>query len=158
MNLSSLSEAAGLEAGDLLLAVNGEDVESRRHKEAQDRIVRCGNNLTLTVRRGSALNEALKPTAGRQTPLLRGSHQAGAGDWDRVLQSNKAGAAHNAEDFTQEFMNQLRGGSPLPPPPLQVNHNGNGQNIQTHLTHKQRSPVRMSTPTKQVSEEGDRPN
>ena len=51
VNISSLSEAAGLEAGDLLLAVNGEDVESCRHKEAQDTIVRSGNNLTLTVRR-----------------------------------------------------------------------------------------------------------
>ena len=51
MNISSLSEAAGLAAGDLLLAVNGEDVEACRHKEAQDTIVRSGNNLTLTVRR-----------------------------------------------------------------------------------------------------------
>ena len=51
VNISSLSEAAGLLAGDLLVAVNGEDVESLRHKEAQDTIVRSGNNLTLTVRR-----------------------------------------------------------------------------------------------------------
>ena len=51
VNISSLSEAAGLAAGDLLVAVNGEDVESCRHKEAQDTIVRSGNNLTLTVRR-----------------------------------------------------------------------------------------------------------
>ena len=97
MNISSLSEAAGLEAGDLLLAVNGEDVESCRHKEAQDTIVRSGNNIILTVRRGSALNQALKPP-GRQTPLVSGNQAgAGAGEWNNVLQSNRAGAATNAE-------------------------------------------------------------
>ena len=57
VNISSLSEAAGLLAGDLLVAVNGEDVESCRHKEAQDTIVRSGNNLTLTVRRSDHLFE-----------------------------------------------------------------------------------------------------
>ena len=74
-------------------------------------LVRAGNSLTLTVRRGTVLNQ--RPVSGRQTPLLSrhsGAHN-GAGDWDRVLQSNRAGAADNAEDFTKEFMSQLMGNS-----------------------------------------------
>ena len=51
VNLSSLSEAAGLQAGDLLLAVNGADVQNCKHKEAQDTIVRAGNNFEITVQR-----------------------------------------------------------------------------------------------------------
>ena len=149
-----------MEAGDLLLAVNGEDVESCRHKEAQDTIVRSGNNIILTVRRGSALNQALKPP-GRQTPLVSGNQAgagagAGAGEWNNVLQSNRAGAATNAEDFTQEFMSQLKGqtASNLPPP-LLANH-GNGQpNLSNgrQLNGQQNQPVRISTPTKNVSKD-----
>ena len=33
VNVSSLSESAGLHPGDLLIAVNGEDVQHHRHKE-----------------------------------------------------------------------------------------------------------------------------
>ena len=51
VNVSSLSEAAGLQAGDILLAVNGQDVQNCRHKEAQDTIVRAGNNFEITVQR-----------------------------------------------------------------------------------------------------------
>ena len=51
VNIQSLSEEAGLSAGDLLVAVNGHDVTSCRHKEAQDTIVSAGNNLTITVQR-----------------------------------------------------------------------------------------------------------
>ena len=51
VNVSSLSESAGLHPGDLLIAVNGEDVQHHRHKEAQDTILRGGNNLTITIRR-----------------------------------------------------------------------------------------------------------
>ena len=51
VNISSLSEAAGLQPGDLLLAVNGQDVQNYRHKEAQDTIVRAGNNFEITVQR-----------------------------------------------------------------------------------------------------------
>ena len=40
-----------------------------------------------------------------------------AGDWTGVLDSNRAGAADNAEDFTKQFMSQLTGETPgnLPP-------------------------------------------
>ena len=51
MNSNSLSEVAGLQAGDLLVAVNGQDVQNYRHKEAQDTILRAGNTFEITVQR-----------------------------------------------------------------------------------------------------------
>ena len=41
----------------------------------------------------------------------------GSGDWTKVLDANRAGAAMDAESFTQEFMSQLTGAnsSNLPP-------------------------------------------
>ena len=164
VNVSSLSESAGLVAGDLLVAVNGEDVQSYRHKEAQDTIIRSGNNLTITVRRGGVLNQALKPAqSGRQTPLVSnnnnnaaGNNDPRAGDWNKVLDANKAGAAMNAETFTQEFMQQLMGqtASNLPPPLLSetaVNSNYQQPPPQQQQQQQQQQQVenggRMSTPT-----------
>ena len=49
VNMKSLSEAAGLQAGDTILAVNGKDLTSLRHKEAQEAIVKSGNNFSLTI-------------------------------------------------------------------------------------------------------------
>jgi len=34
---------------------------------------------------------------------------SGVGNWQEVLDSNKAGAASNAEDFTKQFMNDFFG-------------------------------------------------
>ena len=51
VNMQSLSEAAGLQPGDLILAVNGRDLGSLRHKEAQEAIVKSGNNFSLTIMR-----------------------------------------------------------------------------------------------------------
>ena len=51
VNMKSLSEAAGLQAGDMVLAVNGRDLGALRHKEAQEAIVKSGNNFSLTVLR-----------------------------------------------------------------------------------------------------------
>ena len=51
VNMKSLSEAAGLQPGDVVLAVNGNDIGSYRHKDAQEAIVKSGNNFTLTVLR-----------------------------------------------------------------------------------------------------------
>ena len=161
VNISSLSESAGLVAGDLLVAVNGEDVQSYRHKEAQDTIIRSGNNLTITVRRGGVLNQALQPAQScRQTPLVSNNNNAGnndprAGDWNKVLDANKAGAAMNAESFTQEFMQQLMGqtASNLPPPLLSetaVNSNYQQPPPQQQQQQQQQQVEnggRMSTPT-----------
>lgn len=51
VNHESPSEAVGLLAGDVIVAVNGQDITSCRHKEAQDVIVRAGNNFRLTIQR-----------------------------------------------------------------------------------------------------------
>ena len=111
---------------------------------------RAGNSLTLTVRRGTVLNQVLKQPSGRQTPLLaRQRGGGGAGDWDTVLQSDRAGAADNAEDFTREFMSQLMGNTGA--------NTANTQNMTDNVTapaqHSngyQQQAVTMSTPTKQV--------
>ena len=61
------------------------------------------------------MNQALKPASqnGRQTPLINqkplgdgqgGSGGQGAGDWSKVLDANRAGAAMDADAFTKEKM------------------------------------------------------
>ena len=49
--MRSLGEAAGLQAGDVISAVNGQDIGLLRHKEAQDCIKMAGNNFVLTILR-----------------------------------------------------------------------------------------------------------
>ena len=51
VNRESPSESVGLAAGDVIVAVNGQDITACRHKEAQDVIVRAGNNFKLTIQR-----------------------------------------------------------------------------------------------------------
>ena len=135
--------------------------------------ITCLSNPTLPTTlsflyRGSALNQALKPPAGGQTPLVGGAqprpdNTGNGGAWDQVLQSNRAGAATNAEDFTQEFMSQLMGNTAANLPPALVSNNVNGppQHLQNNnlnqLNCQQDQAVRISTPTKQVSKKsGDR--
>ncbi|XP_058804966.1 PDZ and LIM domain protein Zasp-like [Phymastichus coffea] len=54
VNNGSPAEAAGLRAGDAVIRVNSTDMFSLRHKDAQDVIVRAGNNFEMTVQRGSS--------------------------------------------------------------------------------------------------------
>lgn len=51
MNPGSLSDQAGLQLGDYLIKINGAQADIMRHKEAQDSIVACGNNIELVVQR-----------------------------------------------------------------------------------------------------------
>ena len=51
VNNGSPAEAAGLRAGDAVVRVNSTEVFSLRHKDAQDVIVRAGNNFEVTVQR-----------------------------------------------------------------------------------------------------------
>ncbi|XP_076685562.1 PDZ and LIM domain protein Zasp isoform X1 [Andrena cerasifolii] len=53
VNSGSPAEAAGLKAGDAVIRVNSTDMFNLRHKDAQDVIVRAGNNFEITVQRGS---------------------------------------------------------------------------------------------------------
>ena len=68
MNISSLSEAAGLEAGDLLLAVNGEDVESNSNSDRNATIVRSYSSiisyLEIVEKEGDVESGILKVTEG----------------------------------------------------------------------------------------------
>jgi len=51
VNFGSLAEKAGLQVGDALVRVNGQDVYDVRHKDAQDVILRAGNAFELTIQR-----------------------------------------------------------------------------------------------------------
>ena len=51
MNGGSPAERAGLQAGDAVIKVNDIELFNLRHKEAQDYIVRAGNNFELIVER-----------------------------------------------------------------------------------------------------------
>ena len=51
MNGGSPAEKAGLQAGDAVIKVNDVELFNLRHKDAQDAIVRAGNNFEFTVQR-----------------------------------------------------------------------------------------------------------
>lgn len=51
VNTGSPAEAAGLKAGDAVIRVNNTEMYNLRHKDAQDVIVRAGNNFELTIQR-----------------------------------------------------------------------------------------------------------
>ncbi|XP_054264705.1 PDZ and LIM domain protein Zasp-like isoform X2 [Macrosteles quadrilineatus] len=52
VNGGSLAEKAGLQVADAVIKVNGQDVYSLRHKDAQDSIVKAGNSMEIIVSRG----------------------------------------------------------------------------------------------------------
>ncbi|XP_025073585.1 PDZ and LIM domain protein Zasp isoform X5 [Pogonomyrmex barbatus] len=54
VNSGSPAEAAGLKAGDAVIKVNTTDMYNLRHKDAQDVIVKAGNNFEITVQRGGS--------------------------------------------------------------------------------------------------------
>ena len=49
--MNSVAEKAGLQAGDNIVSIAGQDALALRHKEAQDFIVKAGNNFELVVQR-----------------------------------------------------------------------------------------------------------
>ncbi|XP_065369796.1 PDZ and LIM domain protein Zasp isoform X4 [Calliphora vicina] len=54
VNGGSLAEQAGLMPGDAVIKINDVDVFNLRHKDAQDIVVRSGNNFVITVQRGGS--------------------------------------------------------------------------------------------------------
>ena len=69
-----MADNSGLVAGDTVLKVNGVEVYNLRHKDAQDLVVRAGNNVELTVQRGGC-NSTWRPNV---TPVGN-MPQAGSG-------------------------------------------------------------------------------
>lgn len=51
VNGGSLAETAGLMAGDIILRIGEADAYQMRHKQAQDAIVKSGNNFEIVVQR-----------------------------------------------------------------------------------------------------------
>lgn len=45
----SLADKGGLKVGDIIAKICGHNAEGMLHKEAQDVILRAGNNLEITV-------------------------------------------------------------------------------------------------------------
>ncbi|KAJ1522862.1 hypothetical protein ONE63_002009 [Megalurothrips usitatus] len=62
VNGGSPAEKAGLQAGDAVLRINNLDATALRHKDAQDAIVRAGNNFELAVQRGGIAMSTWKPS------------------------------------------------------------------------------------------------
>ncbi|XP_055918032.1 PDZ and LIM domain protein Zasp isoform X4 [Eupeodes corollae] len=69
INSGSLAEQAGLLPGDAVIKINDVDVYNLRHKEAQDLVVRSGNNFIVTVQRGGLTwRPAVTPTGQMPSP------------------------------------------------------------------------------------------
>ncbi|XP_012135393.1 PDZ and LIM domain protein 7 [Megachile rotundata] len=58
--LGGLADKAGLQAGDIVIKVNGETIQHLRHSEVLDRINKSGNEFTLTVIRNLKFERTLK--------------------------------------------------------------------------------------------------
>ncbi|XP_055690952.1 PDZ and LIM domain protein Zasp isoform X17 [Lutzomyia longipalpis] len=73
----SIAANAGLVAGDAVIKVNGMDVYNLRHKDAQDAVVRGGNNFEISVQRGgSTWRPTVSPAGSLPQPVLSGGSVA----------------------------------------------------------------------------------
>uniref|UniRef100_A0A1L8DMR5 Putative adaptor protein enigma n=1 Tax=Nyssomyia neivai TaxID=330878 RepID=A0A1L8DMR5_9DIPT len=67
----SIAANAGLVAGDAVIKVNGLDVYNLRHKDAQDAVVRGGNNFEISIQRGgSTWRPSVTPAGAVPQPVL----------------------------------------------------------------------------------------
>ncbi|KAH0953879.1 hypothetical protein HN011_000694 [Eciton burchellii] len=88
VNSGSPAEAAGLKAGDAVIKVNTTEMYNLRHKDAQDVIVKAGNNFEMTVQRGgSTWKPHVTPTT---TSLPSPIHSASAGNIAPVTKTSLA--------------------------------------------------------------------
>lgn len=51
VNPGSLAEQSGLMTGDAIIKIQGQNTDSLKHKEAQDTIIRAGNNIEMVIQR-----------------------------------------------------------------------------------------------------------
>lgn len=56
--LGGLADRAGLQAGDIVTKINGESITHLTHCEVQDRILKAGNGLTMSVIRNLKIERA----------------------------------------------------------------------------------------------------
>lgn len=56
VNGGSLAERAGLQVGDAVIKVNGQDVFHLSHKGAQDAIVKAGTNFEVVLSRSEKIS------------------------------------------------------------------------------------------------------
>ncbi|KAL0100054.1 hypothetical protein PUN28_019491 [Cardiocondyla obscurior] len=88
VNSGSPAEAAGLKAGDAVIKVNTTDMYNLRHKDAQDVIVKAGNNFEITVQRGGS---TWKPHVTPATTTLPAPvHTVSAGNITPVTKTSLA--------------------------------------------------------------------
>ncbi|XP_018300457.1 PDZ and LIM domain protein Zasp isoform X4 [Mycetomoellerius zeteki] len=88
VNSGSPAEAAGLKAGDAVIRVNTTDMYNLRHKDAQDVIVKAGNNFEITVQRGGS---TWKPhVTPATTSLPSPMHTASTGNITPVTKTSLA--------------------------------------------------------------------
>ncbi|XP_011690040.1 PREDICTED: uncharacterized protein LOC105451361 [Wasmannia auropunctata] len=88
VNSGSPAEAAGLKAGDAVIRVNTADMYNLRHKDAQDVIVKAGNNFEITVQRGGGTwKPHVTPVTTSLPPPM---HTASAGNIAPVTKTSLA--------------------------------------------------------------------
>ncbi|XP_076282576.1 uncharacterized protein LOC143210030 isoform X3 [Lasioglossum baleicum] len=115
VNSGSPAEAAGLKAGDAVIRVNSTEMYNLRHKDAQDVIVRAGNNFEITVQRGggtwkphvtplgSSMPSPSPTSMGNITPVTKTSLAAKKQDGSHI------GSGHNFSP--KPFLNGTGDGS-----------------------------------------------
>ncbi|CAD6208336.1 GSCOCG00003342001-RA-CDS, partial [Cotesia congregata] len=94
VNGGSPAEAAGLKAGDAVIRVNNTDMFNLRHKDAQDVIVRSGNNFEITVQRGGSTWRPSVSPVSQSIPSPQPHLSAGS-----VSPVTKTSLAENSEVF-----------------------------------------------------------
>ncbi|CAL1677261.1 unnamed protein product [Lasius platythorax] len=129
VNSGSPAEAAGLKAGDAVIKVNTTDTYNLRHKDAQDVIVKAGNNFELTVQRGgSTWKPHVTPaTANLPSPI----HTASAGNITPVTKTSLAAKKQDGP--------LIGGGHNFSPKPF-LNGTGDGP-IKSIVNKQYNSPV-----------------
>ncbi|XP_024880292.1 PDZ and LIM domain protein Zasp isoform X7 [Temnothorax curvispinosus] len=129
VNSGSPAEAAGLKAGDAVIKVNTTDMYNLRHKDAQDVIVKAGNNFEITVQRGgSTWKPHVTPaTASLPSPM----HTAPAGNIAPVTKTSLAAKKQDGP--------LIGGGHNFSPKPF-LNGTGDGP-IKSIVNKQYNSPV-----------------
>nr|XP_033325923.1 PDZ and LIM domain protein Zasp-like isoform X1 [Megalopta genalis] len=127
VNSGSPAEAAGLKAGDAVIRVNSTEMYNLRHKDAQDVIVRAGNNFEITVQRGGG---TWKPHV---TPLGSSMPSPSPTSMGNITPVTKTSLAAKKQDGSH-----IGSGHNFSPKPFL---NGTGDSIKSIVNKQYNSPV-----------------